>query len=130
MGSECSPSNLVVPGLGDQNDIADYALCQIHRILVYAKDKRLPKLRIGHAILMLLQSENVTSDSMVQTGIEICKVCLSRGEPVTRDYLHSLIDLINGNQKREAVILGTIHILRKHMYRGVTMHPTQPDRTF
>ena len=112
LSTEAVPKVLeLLKGLGDHNGIADYALCQIHRILVYAKDKRLPKLRIGHAILMLLQSENVASDSMVQTGIEICKVCLNRGEPVTRDYLHSLIDLINGSQKREAVMLGSMHLL-------------------
>ena len=112
LSTEAFPKVLeLLKDLGDHNGIADYALCQIHRILVYAKDKRLPKLRIGHAILKLLQSENVTSDSMVQTGIEICKVCLNRGEPVTRDYLHSFIDLINGSQKREAVMLGSMHLL-------------------
>ena len=112
LSTEAVPKVLeLLKGLGDHNGIADYALCQIHRILVYAKDKRLPKLRIGHAILMLLQSENVASDSMVQTGIEICKVCLNRGEPVTRDYLHSFIDLINGSQKREAVMLGSMQLL-------------------
>ena len=112
LSTEAVPKVLeLLKGLGDHDGIADYALCQIHRILVYAKDKRLPKLRIGHAILILLQAENVASDSMVQTGIEICKVCLNRGEPVTRDYLHSLIDLINGSQKREAVMLGSMQLL-------------------
>ena len=126
LSTEAVPKVLeLLKGLGDHDGIADYALCQIHRILVYAKDKRLPKLRIGHAILMLLQSENVASDSMVQTGIEICKVCLNRGEPVTRDYLHSLIDLINGSQKREAVMLGSMHLLNV-MIRTQWSASTQP----
>ena len=46
----------------------------------------------------------------MQTAMEICDMCLQNGEPVTKDYLCTFIDLINDIKDTE-LMLNAMHFL-------------------
>ena len=56
--------------------------------------------------------------------MEICEMCLKNGEPVTKDYLCTFIDLINGIDDTE-LMLSTMHFLNALIRTqwSASMHP-------